>query len=378
MRNLFLVDGAFGSGKLMLQSFINQYSVGSNSCYFLKKDSYDPRGSINCEFSVDLRAITEQEHNERMESAGKYISYPITSDNLAQYYHINTDDLVHALDKYENVFVVVRRKDAAKIRKFPDRRSVNIVNLFLRSVGDDARLLASNDQLFRDRSMQRREKAWAAIVSEQKDRLQIVMHDFVQENFNRKLLNIVETFSYDDKCNQFFSDPNREKIVNFLSKRPFHRNVFLMSPIGGRVLGVPVREAKKRISRVCEKHGFHLNDCSIKSEELPADDNVRQKGLALSSSCGIAILKKRAVDDPGENENIFFEIGLMAASGKEVLVLAEKDEGVDRDGQSRKSRIEAIFSLLSVKARVATSFDEVEKEIEDWIKTRKVELYRHA
>ncbi len=121
MKNLFLIDGASGTGKSDLLKYVSEYEF---DCISMPK--YSTREKREYEVSrnlhLDLESISETEFNElKLDFQYKYGGYK---------YGFRKSDLNKNLQKSQNVFLIVR--DSKLIKKLTDIYSfINVIPVFI-------------------------------------------------------------------------------------------------------------------------------------------------------------------------------------------------------------------------------------------------------
>lgn len=347
MRSLFLVDGAFGSGKSMLANYIESPDGQGFKCHLMKKKTvkFDDR-KIYSNVSKDLEVVSEEEFSLLKEKNSFYVY-----ESLGQKYGIDMKDIADALLEYHNVFVIVRSHDLMKRIKnfFQNRASVHLV--FMRALDGHGAM-----EVFRESGasefevqwhLDRRESAWQEYMKNSKEYDHSIYYDSRDERFrfDEVLTVLINNFGF-SPGNYGVDKGKNEKIYKMLEKNAYHKNVFMM-----------IRYSKRNyrlietISKILESNG--LNCISANMEEFNLIDGS-QNPVALADCCrfGIAIL-----NEARPSHCVCHEIGLMDGKERPVLLLW-------RVGKGKKKTY--IYNFEDRKEHRCANDNEIIEKIKVW------------
>lgn len=151
------------------------------------------------------------------------------------------------------------------------------------------------------------------------------------------------------------------------TKTPYRpRTCFLMTQLGGDI-PAEVDDIRRILLRVFEEHELELIDAS--SEVTGKDFLVKIWKMIASVPLGVAIIHK---DMPTRTQcNIFYEVGMAQALGKETLIIKTKDAQVPSDfvrteyiehnakfEESLRKYLESLFAQASYYETVADQLEE--------------------
>ena len=122
MKNLFLIDGATGTGKSDLVKFVNDFW---HDTYIVKKYSTRTQREYekSSDWKLDLEMVTDKEFEN------KELEYKYTYSGRK--YGFRRKDLLNALENYANVFVIVR--DSKLINLILSEQPYNTVNKYTKA-----------------------------------------------------------------------------------------------------------------------------------------------------------------------------------------------------------------------------------------------------
>jgi len=320
MKNLFIIDGAAGTGKTDLIKYIDEKY---NDVSYIKKTTTRKKRKEEVDLGLQLDLIhVEKDYFDSISKVNAYI-YKYGNESYCFY----KKDIHNAFSKSDNVFLVIRNKPLVERLKndFPDIRIVltyiysdkeNVLER-LKKDGYDSdsigfrvnRLNTAWDDYLRHNDIYQEVLINNSSVVDFQKLIDWLISKYQQENPN--LLEINNLYSY-NLIKPLVGFKN--KIIHKLKQFPFEKNVFLM---------MKFRDSNKRIFDFIEKklseYGF--NCVRADQDDWQIIDNVYNP-IAVLYCCkyGIALF-----DEPesGNNfsPNVAYELGMMHQQVKECLVL---------------------------------------------------------
>ncbi len=337
MKNLFLLDGLAGTGKSDCIKYIREDYNGQFAAGILQK--YTTRQKRSEEYKedhkIDLEFISEEEF-EAIKKAenGNFFSYEYGGKFK---YGVKKSDIDSALERYQDIFLIIRNYKCIKDITKAYEKSVNVVPVFVYTdpylVSERLKKEGYTDEAIKFRT-ERSKKVWDEFRSQPvqlyKD---VIINNSDPNDFHRFIKQLMAKYDQEEKT----SDPaimtfpcgdiaylgrplvgHRRNIDNFLKEKEYSKNVFLM--VKYRDSNSDLRaEIKKRI----ENKGFN---CIIANEYDLTHDIYNPIALTYCCKYGIALF-----DEP-EKENVYspnvaYELGIMQSEGKRCLII--KDEKLD-------------------------------------------------
>lgn len=347
MKKLFLVDGAAGYVKEDLIKYINsKENIGIVKKYTTKKEKNN--SLKNCS---DLVCISDDKFIE-MESESEYYCYNYgkKDDGYGKArYGISKDKLKCAIEKYDNVFVIVRSSECT--------------NEIIKDVGNKVKVIPvliypdkqyTNDRINKDEKFDDVQKNIE--LEARPKRINEVLQDYFKELnfFNRIILlsdaseehlhmqlNQLVLHGDEEPYNVLFVSPNQsyqliKPLIGYkndlkkkLNQFPFEKNIFLMMKFrddgrNGKYTNTDIYEL---ICQVVNKRGYKCVRAD-QDEWTHLTDESSYNPLAVSYCCkyGIALIDKPE-DGSTYNSNVIYELGMMATQNKSCILL--RDETVE-------------------------------------------------
>lgn len=334
MKNLFLLDGLAGTGKSDCIKYIREDYNGQFEAGILQK--YTTRQKRSEEYKenhkIDLEFITEEEFKTiEKEENGNFFSYEYGGKFK---YGVKKSDIDLALEKYQDVFLIIRNYKCIKDIMRAYEKSVNVVPVFIYTdpylVSERLRREGYSDEAIKFRT-ERSKKVWDEYLSKSmllyKD---IIINNSNPNDFHKFIDQLMAKYDQEEKS----SDPaimafpcgdiaylgrplvgHRCTIDKFLEGKDYSKNVFLMVKYRNNNLDLR-NEIKKRI----EQKGFN---CIIANEKDLTHDIYNPIALTYCCKYGIALFDKPEKDNM-YSPNVAYELGIMQSQGKLCLVI--KDE----------------------------------------------------
>ncbi|NOZ46115.1 MAG: hypothetical protein GXO79_04955 [Chlorobi bacterium] len=327
MKNLFIIDGAAGTGKTDLIKYIND-KYNSNISYLKKYTTRIKRQEEEkLNLQLDLIHISESEFFSHQSNAD-FVSYKYGDEKNGYYdYGFYIKDLENAISKFNNIFVIIRNKPLVDeiISKFPE---LKIIVVYIHS--DEGMV---RNRLIKDgynetaivKRLQRLNTAWDDYLKHNDVYREVIINNSNKRDFQRLIAWLIEKYNRDNsdllEINNKHKYPlvepligYKKKIIKKLEKYPFEKNVFLM---------MKFRESNKLIydfiKKNLEKNGY--NCVRADEDDWDITGNIYNP-IAVLYCCkfGIALF-----DEPEEGNsfspNVAYELGIMHHQLKNCLIL---------------------------------------------------------
>ena len=350
MRNLILVDGAFGVGKKMLAQYINSAQTGL--CELVTKKTHTSDGRVvEAQISVDLVQVELSDDFAAMWESKSYFRYRIDDDQSVQRYVISKESVRTSIDTHVNTFVVIRDQKCAKELVDKYQGDVNVILVFLHCDGNSTEGLMCSDS-FKVRSHSRSDAAWGDFLKKNTGleyHLLTYRIDAGQSEFRDSLQRVLDRNRVPLRYPSSIVG-RAAKIDRVLRERPFHKNVFVMMNFsdGALIENIVGRLAKFQLSGAC-------------ASQPPWKDVVNSNAnpIALAYMCkyGLAILKGNAERDL----NVTYEIGLINALDRTLIAFDFADPG-------ERGASHFAYSLLTQTPEKVENPVDLLSRIEDWSK----------
>lgn len=326
MNNLFLVDGAAGTGKSDLINFVKIYLDNYDINVISKFTTRKPREKEEAK-ETDLIFVSDRKFDEwKKENPNQYYSYPY-GDGL---YGFSKEVLMNSVKQHEFTFIIIRNK--ALIDRIQEEfgKIVRVHHIFiytdeglatrrLRKEGFDREAIS-----FR---LKRNEMVWPDYVDTPDDNIITIINNSNKDDFHKKILHLIKRYSskYEEK-DVLYITPSikcelikpligyKEKLQRQLDRYPYEKNVFLMMKFRDSNL-----EFYKYIKRELKVRG--LNCVRADEAEWNITNDVYNP-LAVLNCCkyGIALF-----DEPEKNAeynpNVAYELGIMHYQRKHCLIM---------------------------------------------------------
>lgn len=287
MKNLFVLDGASGTGKSDFLKYIKEFHQNST---ILKKFSTRKKRDFEYDedYELDIEFVNEKEFDElNLDYSYNYSGYR---------YGFKKSDLDESLKKFSNLFIIVRNSKLIK-KIMADYRFINVVPVYIYTDKTEIvkRLI--------------REGYDEAQVTFRKKRLKIAFADFLQhpelykhilinnsstEDYHRLIDHLIE--KYDD-----FPDINDKLIFVLMSFNPDNENL------------PDYYRAMKRAVESFDKSYECINLDEMKGGSFKISDTAK-KNLR---NCRLAI-----VDLTDNSPNVFYELGFVHGISKDCIITA--------------------------------------------------------
>ena len=328
MKNLFLIDGAAGTGKTDMIEYLREKYTGPNNITVIQKyTTRDERPEeINVRPYLDLDFIEKKQFNElKLKSNFYYYEYG------REFYGFFRSDIDEFLSTYQNVFIIVRNLETIK-QLIIDYPKVCTIPVFIYSDREQTVKRLSKDGYSKETitfRLERQKITWNDYLKHSGIYREIIINNSNRTDFHRLIDNLIAKYSPENESNDMLLISNCEKfsLLNSLVgfKKPiqarteeYERNVFLMMKFRDNNELV-----YKFIKKQLEENGFKC----IRADE-PEWNITRNvyNPLAIIYCCkyGIALF-----DEPEDGNqfspNVAYELSMMHLQGKNCLVLLHKD-----------------------------------------------------
>lgn len=328
MTNLFLIDGAAGTGKTdMIGHICEKYSRRDVATIVQKFTTREHRPEeINRKLHLDLMFLSHSEFDEHSKNSNFY-SYKYGGEKYG-FFKTAVDE---ALASYQNVFIIVR--DRITIQQIVnDYPKVCTVPVFIYSDNEKVIERLKNDG-YNDISinfrLSRQELVWNDYLRQSDLYQEVIINNSNKRDLQRIIDKLLKKYSFEPEGILAISHSDKFPIIkpligfkkemqNRLKLFPYDRNVFLMMKFR------PTNElVYPFIKKNLENNGFNC----VRSDQRGWDitENVYNP-IAVLYCCkyGIALF-----DEPEEGNNfspnVAYELGMMQLQGKNCLVLRHKD-----------------------------------------------------
>lgn len=327
INKLFLIDGLAGTGKNDLIDFIEQkHRLTSTVIY-----KYTTRIHRNPEEAKknDLLFVSGEDFKSKCDK--DFYNYTYADGQ----YGFDKKDVIDALTRYENVFVIVRDRNLIERLTIDFSEMALVIPIFIYS---DRSLIverlkndgfSQEDIAFR---LDRSKYSWNDYLEYPDGNIRVIINNSDKSDFHRKINSLIGEFSMDkiDLPNYIYINSRlkfelikplvgfKQDIKKRLDRFPYEKNIFLM---------MKFRKSNEDFSEFIKTEianaGF--NCVRADDDEWNITKNVYNP-LAVLYCCkfGIALF-----DQPEEgqdyNPNVAYELGIMHYQGKNVLLLTHDD-----------------------------------------------------
>lgn len=324
MKNLFIIDGAAGTGKNDMIDYIKQkYSRGSMTSIVFKYTTRKKRKEEKeRKLPLDLIFISKSKFNAHKKNSDFY-SY----EYGGEYYGFYRNSIDEAIQNYKNIFVIIRDRVTIQhlIKDYPNVCTIPVFiysdyeRIFERLKKDDY-----DDEAIKFR-LSRQELVWGDYLKQSNLYKEVIINNSCKIDFFRLIDTLI--LKYNIESNDLLNISNTERfkivkpligykdeVIKRLKKYPYNRNVFLM---------MKFRKENnllfKFIKENLENNGFNC----VRSDQIEWGITKNfYNPIAVLYCCkyGIALF-----DRPEKNNtfspNVAYELGMMHLQGKDCLIL---------------------------------------------------------
>lgn len=369
IKNLFIIDGASGTGKSDMINYINRRSTNSNYVTVLQKyttrELRDEEKSLD--YHLDLDFISKEQFQE-FKKFDDFYSYSYGEGQKTQDYGFFKSKIEEATNYFNNVFIIVRNKSLTeRIRKeFP---SIRIINVYIYTdIPQVVKRLeaAGYTQEKIEFRIKRQTFAWHDYLKYSQDYDEIILNNSNVTDFERLIDQLLE--KYNEEKPEYLELGNvdkyqltkaivgyKQEILKRLKTYPFQRNVFLMMKFRteNELLYEFIRDT-------LIENGF--NCVRADQAEWNITNNVYNP-IATLYCCkyGIALFDKP--EEKNEySPNVAYELGIMHHQAKECLILRHT------------SLSQLPFDLIKDLYKSYSNELEIKKIIKSWVSAIKSDL----
>jgi len=303
MKNLFLIDGASGTGKSDLVQWVDANNAG-DVAIVKKATTRDRREAEHADptLMLDLEFVSKEEFDSRQ------FDYTYKYAGLDYGFHART--LTEALLTKNNVFVIVRSTDLIR-RLAEDYRLANVVPLFIYT--DHSQL---EERL-------RRSGSDVAAITFRQERSKIALRDYFSnpEFYRDVIINNAQIDVFHSTVGRIVS-----KYASHPSTDPFLVSVMMsFSPDNSR-LDDTYDAIERAVTSFSKRYRVERVDKTAGSPK------IAEQFRKLISQSALVI-----VDLTENKTNVYYELGFIQASGKRCVITAL--EGTDPSFYPREHKI---------------------------------------
>lgn len=323
IKKLFLIDGLAGTGKNDLIDFIEQKHHSTSTVVY----KYTTRMHRNPEEAkkTDLMFVSGEDFESRCDEEFYHYSY---ADG---WYGFSKRDVMDALNKFENVFVIIRSRDIIARLTYDFSRLALVIPIFIYT---DRSLIIErlkNEGFSQENinfRLQRSTYSWNDYLEYPDGNIRVIINNSDKSDFHRKINSLIGEFSMDkiDQPNYIYINPHQKfelikPLVGFkqdikerLERFPYEKNIFLMMKFRK-----DNEDFSEFIKTEIANEGF--NCVRADDDEWNITKNVYNP-LAVLYCCkfGIALFDQPE-DGQNYSPNVAYELGIMHYQGKNVLLL---------------------------------------------------------
>lgn len=370
MANLFLIDGAAGTGKADIIEHIYEKYLDPKVATIVKKFTTREHRTeeINRKLHLDLMFISPSEFDEHCKSSNFYsYNYGGGKKYSGGKYGFNKAAVDKALDSYQNVFIIVRNRMIIQniVKDYP---KVWTVPVFIYSDNEKVIERLEKDG-YDDTSIKfrisRQKLVWEDYLRQTDLYQEVIINNSNRNEFHRLIDNLIQKYSVESDKVLSISHSEKYQIMrpligfkmemqNRLKSFPYERNVFLMMKFrtNNELVYKFIRDNLK-------KNGFNC----VRSDQPEWDitKNIHNPIAALyCCKYGIALF-----DEPEEGNdfspNVAYELGMMHLQGKNCLILKHTDLP------------KMPFDLIKDLYKIYSKELEIQSIVREWIKKIKKE-----
>lgn len=358
MKNLFLIDGAAGTGKTDMLDYVREkYSARNQVAVIRKYTTREHRTEeIKRSLSLDLEFISARRFAE-LKRKPDFYSYGYGGG----LYGFRRSEIDKALQTHQHVFILVR--DLATIQQLvADYPNICTIPVFIYTDREQCEKRLSADGYSKEAvnfRLERQELAWNDYLKHSGVYQEIIINNSNKTDFHRLIDYLLWKYSQENESSEMLVISNCEKftllkpLIGFKKAIRSHaegydRNVFLM---------MKFRDSNKIvydfIKKQLEESGF--NCVRADQREWNITQNVYNP-LAVLYCCkyGIALF-----DEPEEGNmfspNVAYELSMMHLQGKNCLILRHK------------SLPEMPFDLIKDVHKTYSKDLELENIVRNWV-----------
>ncbi|MBN2228121.1 MAG: hypothetical protein JW779_00910 [Candidatus Thorarchaeota archaeon] len=330
-KNLFLIDGAAGTGKSDLLEFVKKQIVGKRAStlekYSTRKLRDEERRTSKC---LDLKFVSDAEFSSFVKKGDFYhYTYP---HRVGARYGFYRSDLEAKLKEFDNVFLIVRSATTIQdiAADFPD---VNVVPIFVytmeTTIADrlkkegytqeeiDFRLSRSSeavDDLYTHPTLYK----YVIINNSDRGRYQKQLKDRFDE-LTKPQPNVLRISAREYYQLPAVLIPHKDKMVTMLRQYQYNKNVFVMMRYRE-----DVQDTYNLIHMVIENAGYNCVRADLPEWSITNDDIYNPFAVLYCCKYGIALFDAPE-EDYTYSPNVAVELAYMHLQDKRCLMLKHRD-----------------------------------------------------
>ncbi len=327
MKNLFLVDGASGTGKSDLVQWLDENNAGDLA--IVRKATTRPQRDaerIDPLTVLDLEFKSKEAFDaERFHYTYKYGGYD---------YGFHAHELTEALIAKDNVFVIVRSTDLIS-RIEHDYRLVSVIPLFIYTDRTEleVRLRASGaDESAIKFRQERSRHALRDYFSKPEFYREVIINNARLEVFHNTVERVISKYA---------SSPSID---------PFLVSVMMSFSPGNKRLDDTYDAIERTLGHVSKRYRVERVD------KAPGSPKIAEQFRRLTSRSGLVI-----VDLTENKTNVYYELGFIQANGKRCLITAA--EGTDPSFYPREHRILFYQSARHLEQLLRPELESIAREL---------------
>lgn len=362
VKNLYIIDGASGTGKSDMINYINRISINSNHATVLSKyttRTIRPEEEVT-DYHIDLEFVSKDQYLEYKKTP-EFYSYSYGEGSKIYDYGFFKSKLEEATNYFTNTFIIVRNKKLTEqIRKdFPEVRIVNVyIYTDIPKVIERLKATGYTDEKI-DFRINRQTFAWQDYLRYSQHYDEVLINNSNITDFERLIDQLLDKYNEENEellevnasDKYILTKPiigYKKEIIKRLDKFPFHKNVFLMMKFrpDTELVFENIRETLLE---------FGLNCVRADQPEWNITRNIYNP-IATLYSCkyGIALFDKP--EEKNEySPNVAYELGIMHHQLKECLIL------------KHSSLTNVPFDFIKDLYKSYTDNLEIKKIVKEWV-----------
>jgi len=364
MKNLFIIDGAAGTGKSDLMEYLIKEKNGEIGIVITKTNRDKRKEEVVNKLILDLEFVSQEKFDELKVCKERFYFYGFRENQYGFFKYELEEQLRH----HDNVVVIIRNDDLPQTLKkdFSDVRVI-LVYIYTDEVQIEKRLKTldytdemiayriENNQLAYENYLTNPHNYDRIIINNSDKRFYKILIDRLIAIYNQSNINEIEISNRDKFPLIRPLWGHKEEIMKMLDKYPYEKNVFLMMryrPYNNHLF--------EHIKSIINDNGFNCVRADIGDWDITHDV---YNPIAVLYACkyGIALFDepKDKKDTKNQyNPNVTYELGMMHLQGKECLIL-------------KHNALENLpFDIIKDLYRPYTYQDDITSHVKNWIKTK--------
>jgi guanylate kinase len=362
MQNIFIVDGASGTGKTDMLKYLLQKQTSGNEAVILCKFTTRKRRPEEQDenYHLDLEFVEEEQFKEYKKQKDFY-SYPYGEHQYGFFKSLIED----ALKYYKNVFIIIRNNNLAQNLKsdFPKIRFIHVY-IYTDIPQVIQRLKKSGySEDWIDFRLKRQELAWKDYLRYSQNYDEVIINNSNYTDYERLIEQLINKYGKEAVNTLEFSNNEKYNLINHivgykaemlsrLKIYSFDKNIFLMMKFRpeNQLLFEFIRDTLVESGYNC-----------IRADQ--PEWNITKSvynPIATLYCCKYGIALFDSPEEKNEfNPNVAYELGMMHYQGKECLILLHS------------SLLKVPFDLVKEIYTKYASELEIKNIIKKWVATLK-------